>query len=226
MVIPDAIADRVEDNSLKTVIVAHWPFRFSGSRQVWHDRSGQMPIPVDRIGPRALIHIALFSEARSEIDINHPVIAAALRAAGGRAGRTEWHAVAPTVRAARVRGRGLLGSAEPGARGNFADRCHCERGTGRRSGRGVAGFLDAVHRTRRRGLVEQYGAGDGAEHLGSHVRPGGGDAVCRGCQATGAVRRIAEPSMRSDWVNPTALFAAEVHSRPRSPTTAPWPPPR
>lgn len=191
MVIPDAIADRVEDNPLKTVIVAHWPFRFSGSRQVRHDRSGQMPIPVDRIGSRALIHIALLSEARSEIDINHPVIAAALRAAEGRAARVERHAAAVGaslwVWAAGIRGGGIMGSAELGAGGDGADPRHGERGTGRRPGNGFAGVVHPLYRVRCCGAVEQHSASDGAGHLRGDVRPGGGDAVGGGDEAAGTV---------------------------------------
>jgi hypothetical protein len=38
-------------------------------------------------------------------------------------------------------------------------------GARRRPGVGVAGVVDAVHRARCRGVVEQHGARDGAEHL-------------------------------------------------------------
>jgi hypothetical protein len=60
-------------------------------------------------------------------------------------------------------------------------------GAAGRSGIGVAGVVDAVHRTRCCRVVEQYGAGDGAERLRGHVRSGGGNAVGGGGEATGAM---------------------------------------
>jgi len=47
-------------------------------------------------------------------------------------------------------------------------------------GDGVADVVNAVHRVQCDGVVEQHGAGDGAEHLRRDVRLGGGDAVGAG----------------------------------------------
>jgi len=57
------------------------------------------------------------------------------------------------------------------------------------------------HRTRRRRVVEQRRAGDGAEHLGGDVRPGGGDAVGGCSEAEGAVMTASEEisTARCGW---------------------------
>jgi len=60
-------------------------------------------------------------------------------------------------------------------------------GAGRRPGNGVAGVVQPVHRTRRRRVVEQHGAGAGAEHLWRDFRSRSGDTVGGGDEAKGAV---------------------------------------
>ena len=41
MIIPDATANGVQNNSLKAMIIAHRPMRMRGPRKVWHDLSGE-----------------------------------------------------------------------------------------------------------------------------------------------------------------------------------------
>ncbi len=89
-----------------------------------------------------------------------------------------------------------MGPTQPGSGGDGADRRHRKRGPRRRLGASVAGVIDAVHRARRGSVVEQHGAGDGAEYLGGDVRSGCGDAVGAGGEAKSGLADLPKRNAR------------------------------
>lgn len=91
-------------------------------------------------------------------------------------------------------------------------RCHRERGAGGRPGAGVARVVDALYRTQRSRLVEQHGAGDGAEHLRRDVQFGRGDAVGGGGEAAGALTGGVGPGISKlrTTHSPTAMVSSHM----------------
>ena len=118
------------------------------------------------------------------------------------------------LRAVRGRGEGVPGPAKPGAGGDGADRCDGERGVGWRPGNVITGVVDSVHRARCGRVVEQHGAGDGAEHLGRDLRSGGGYAFGGGDETAGALSVLGGITWRLGKCDQTKSRGAPVTAPP------------
>lgn len=104
-----------------------------------------------------------------------------------------------------------MGPAFSGERGDGTDRCDGGRIPAGGSGAGFAGQLDAVYRPDGLCLDQQYGAGDGAEHLRRDVRSRSGDAGGGGDETASTVSDVARLWSRQS--NQTAAPASSALRR-------------